>query len=362
MTKLRFAVAGLGKMGLSHFAIVNTHPNAELVAVCDTANYILRPIARYTGIATYTDYEAMLETEILDAIIIATPSSLHANMVELALKHNLHIFCEKPFCLDVSEGQRLVNEAKQRNLVTQVGYHHRFIATFEEARTVVAAGLLGKVSHARVECYGPVVLKKTSKTWRTRKSDGGGCLYDYASHGIDLLNFLFGRPADVTGSFLGRIYSQDVDDEVYSTLVYDDGKTAYVSANWSDDSHRKMSTQVSIWGDNGKLVAGRQELSLYLRSKLDSNQKYGTGWSKMFTTSLSTPVWFYLRGEEYSQQVDHFVTCILNRSMQNRSDFQSACATDIVSANIRIDATSRRHRHEPISPHFANSAGPGLLR
>jgi scyllo-inositol 2-dehydrogenase (NADP+) len=348
--KLRVAIAGLGKMGLSHYAIVNTHPDVELVAVCDSASYVLRVIAKYTSVRTYTDYNLMLDKERLDAVIIATPSSLHVQMVNTAIEHNVHIFCEKPFCLDVEHGMRLVMEAEKRKLTTQVGYHNRFIATFEETKKLVAGGLIGRITHAKAECYGPVVVRDSGTTWRARRDAGGGCLYDYASHGIDLLNYIFGPPKSVAGSFIGRIFSRDVDDEVYSTLYYKDGKTAQICANWSDDSFRKMSTSVSIWGTNGKIVAGRQEISVYLRSLSPAFGRYNVGWNKVYTTSLAKPVWFYLRGEEYSQQISHFIECIKNPSLNNESDFRSALATDIVSSQIRSDATNRREAEVRLLP------------
>ena len=91
-------------MGLSHQAIVNSHPDVELVAVCDTTEYLLDVLAKYTGIKTYSDYRELLAAEKLDAVLIATPSKYHAEMVRAALDANLHVFCEKPFCLDVAEG------------------------------------------------------------------------------------------------------------------------------------------------------------------------------------------------------------------------------------------------------------------
>ena len=79
---IRLAVVGLGKMGLSHHAIINTHPDVKLEAVCDATNYILSVLKKYTGIKTYSDYNQMLNDAELDAVIIATPSSMHGSMVK----------------------------------------------------------------------------------------------------------------------------------------------------------------------------------------------------------------------------------------------------------------------------------------
>ena len=133
-------------------------------------------------------------------------------------------------------------------------------------RRILASGALGQVTHVLAEAYGPVVLRPKRQTWRTRKSEGGGCLYDYAAHPLNLLNWVFGAPERVSGSILNSIYSKDIDDEVFSTLQFAGGVTAQLSVNWSDESHRKMTTRISMIGTGGRLFADRQECQLYLRA------------------------------------------------------------------------------------------------
>src|SRR6185437_13336915 len=111
---LRLAMVGLGKMGLSHFAIVNTHPGVKVVACCEQNAYLTDVLSKYTGLKCYDDTDRMLQNEKLDAVLIATPSKLHARMVEKALERNLHVFCEKPFVLDVSDGERLAAMAEAK--------------------------------------------------------------------------------------------------------------------------------------------------------------------------------------------------------------------------------------------------------
>lgn len=347
---IRIALVGLGKMGLSHHAIINSHPDAKLVAVCDSARYVLDLLNKYTGVKCYSDFKKMLDTEELDAVFIATPSRTHGAMVRMALEKNLHVFCEKPFCLDLALGKELVSLAESRGLVNQVGYHNRFIASFVEAKRLLEAGLLGEIHNVKVESYGPVVLKSKGETWRAKRSEGGGCLYDYASHGIDLLNYLIGTPDHVGGTSLNKIFSPDVEDEVHSTLFYKDGLTAQLAANWSDDSFRKMSNKVSIWGRNGKIVADRQELQIYLRAKSAADIKLDVGWNLRYTTELTENVWFYLRGEEYSAQVDHFVECIKSGRLVTRSGFRSAFEVDTISTMIQQDAARVSNDRAQTSP------------
>jgi scyllo-inositol 2-dehydrogenase (NADP+) len=343
---VRTAVAGLGKMGLSHLAILRTHPHVNVVAVCDTFGLLLNALNKYTGLTIYSDFSRLLEKEQLDAVVIATPSQFHGQMVAQALQRRLHVFCEKPLCLNIAEGQSLTALAKAQGVVNQVGYHYRFLETFSEAKRLLNSGLIGRVHHIRAEAYGPVVLRPRGTTWRSKKVEGGGCLYDYACHAVDLVSFLHTTPNRVEGTIINKIFSTDVDDEVYATLGFPDGATGQLAANWSDESFRKMSMQITVWGTKGRMRIDRQEVQIYLTEAGDS--RFRRGWNTLYTTELTKPVWFYLRGEEYSAQIDNFIGCIEDRSRPLVSSFATALETDMVLHNMIRDAAEDR---------AANSAG-----
>jgi predicted dehydrogenase len=354
---VRIALVGLGKMGLSHLAIAQAHPRVELVAICDTANYVAEVLNKYTGVHVYSSFDKLLSEETLDAVIIATPSRMHASMVRAALVRGLHVFCEKPFCLNALEGTHLAELAEQKHLVGQVGYHFRFVGAFAEARRLIDLGALGRIHHVRAEAYGPVVLRTKSATWRAKQNEGGGCLFDYACHAVDIVGYLVGYPERVEGTILNKIFSNDVDDEVYSNFRFANGATGQLACNWSDDSYRKMSVRVTVWGTNGHISVDRQELRRYLRDAVKSEST--AGWSTSYTTDLSPNVDYYLRGEEYSVQIDHFVECIETARTEPLSSFRSAAETDRVVAQIRDAANvnqstpslpSLRLRPRAISP------------
>ena len=331
---IRVGMVGLGKMGLSHLSIVRAHPEIELVAGCDTARYLTEVLEKHSGLKCYADLDEMLATEQLDALVVSTPSKLHAIQVGMALDRGLHVFCEKPFVLAVNEGERLVKQAAQKNLVTQVGYHYRFVGAFMEAARVARSGALGTVHHVRAEAYGPVVLRAKGSTWRSAKNEGGGALYDYACHAIDAVNFIVGAPASVSGVVRHRVFSRDVEDEVYCSLNYANGASGQLCVNWSDESFRKMSTKVTVWGSNGRVMADRQECQLYLREAHPGLADAAKGWTVRFTTELTDEVWFYLRGEEYSAQIDYFVQSIKRMRIDGENSFRSALEADRVVAMI----------------------------
>ncbi len=335
---IRLAVVGVGKMGLSHLAIANMHPGIEVAAVCESSGYVRGVLGKYTGLRMFGDYERMLSEVELDAVLVATPSKTHSALVRSALGRGLHVFCEKPLALDPDDSARLAALAAERGVVTQVGYHHRFLGSFREVRKLLDAGAIGSISSAQGEAYGPVVLKRKGGTWRSRKTEGGGSLYDYAAHPIDLLNWYRGDPIGVGATAMTSIFSREIDDEVISTLFYGDGSTARVTVNWSDESCRKMTTKVSLWGTGGRIYADRQECQVYLRGTAPIPPGYQPGWNVRYTTELTEPVDFYLRGEEYSAQFDHFVERVRAADPDGLNGFESAAATDRVIAMMVADA------------------------
>jgi scyllo-inositol 2-dehydrogenase (NADP+) len=350
MSKVRVAVAGLGKMGLSHLAMIRPHPDVDLVGVCDASGYVLDVLSKHTGVTTFTDYETMLDSSAPDAVVIATPSHLHASMSRAALTRGIHVFCEKPLFLDPADGAELSALAAAKGLVTQVGYHNKFVGAFQEVKRLLDAGAIGEVTDALAEAYGPVVLKPACRSWRTSRSSGGGCLYDYAAHPIDLLTWYLGEATSVSGSALQTIFSRETDDAVVSTLHFGEDRTAQLRANWSDESQRKMTTKISIWGTGGRIYADRQEIQVFLRGTQPVPEGYTEGWSVKYTTELTEAPWFYLRGEEYSAQLDEFVRRVADHRLDGVNTFASASATDRVIDRIARDAAGLPPRDAPAEP------------
>ena len=339
---IRIGIVGAGKMGLSHFAIANALPGATVVAVCDTSRYVLSVLRKYTGVATYTAYEDMIDEARLDCVIIATPSATHFECARYALERNLHLFVEKPLTLSPNESRALADLATQRQRVNQVGFHYRFLGTFQEARRLVRTGAIGTVASIHGTAVGQVVLQGQNSTWRARRIEGGGCLHDYACHVVDLMNFLVGPPSRVESARMQTIFSNDVEDTVSAVFAYRNGMTGSLETNWSDETVRKMTTTVTIHGTEGTLVADRQELKVQL-SRGRSFEDYQEGGNTRSITGLQKPVRFYLRGEEYTAQIDAFFEAVRSGDLAHENSFASACEADRVLDLIIHADRERRH-------------------
>ncbi len=326
---LKGAIIGLGKMGISHASIVNAHPKVEMVAVCDTSTLMLDAFKKYTKVKTYTDYNKLLNEELLDFVVIALPTKFHYSVAKTALEKGIHVFCEKPFVLKTEEGEDLVRIANEKGLINQVGYHNHFIGTFIELKKLLQQNILGKLFHFSGEAYGPVVVKAKGGTWRSKSEEGGGCLYDYASHVLNLIQEVIGRPATVKGTLLKKLYSTDVEDAVYSLLELKNGLTGTLLVNWSDETYRKMSTSLTLQGEKGKIICDATELKVYLK-EANLSLGYDKGWTIKYITDFAIPVDFYLRGEEYSAQIDYFIDCIAKKGHTEINTFEQGLYTDKV--------------------------------
>jgi predicted dehydrogenase len=326
---IKAAIIGLGKMGLSHVSIVNAHANAQVVAVCDISTLVLDAFRKFSDIRTYTDYVKLFDSETLDCVIIALPTRMHYPVVRLALERGIHVFCEKPFVLDEDECDELVKLAASKSLANQVGFHNNFIGTFIQLRKYIQGGLLGDLFRFSGTSYGPVVTNQKGNTWRSKPEEGGGCLYDYASHVINLVQTNVSHCVKVFGSLTEKYYSANVDDAVYALAELENGIRGAIIVNWSDETYRKMSTTIIVQGKKGKIVADATELKIYLT---EENKKFGLpqGWTIQNIAELALPVNFYLRGEEYSAQIDYFIDCIINHKPTEINSFAESQSTDRV--------------------------------
>jgi predicted dehydrogenase len=324
---IKVGLIGAGKMGISHLAILGAHPDVEISGVCDTSKMVLDVLEKYSSFKCYTDYRKMISERRPDAVVVAVPTKMHAAMVRELLEQGIHVFVEKPFCLHPSEAEPLITLAKQKNLVNQVGYHNKWVGTFAEVKRLLSRNAIGEIYHFHGQAYGPVVVKQKQDTWRSSPDEGGGCLMDYASHVIDLINYLISPVQSVPSSMLKSVFSRSVEDAVFAMLKLSNGVSGVLSVNWSDETYRKMTTSVQINGRKGKIVSDANELKVFFNDG-ECPQGYSKGWNVKYVTDLTPQVDFYLRGEEYTAQMDHFISAVKGDAGSGINTFESAFHTD----------------------------------
>jgi predicted dehydrogenase len=346
---------GFGRMGITHFSILNTHPSVKIVAVCDQSVTMMKILSKYADVKTYTEYEKMLDDSDLDCVIISTPGGSHAEIVRACLRRGVHVFVEKPFTVVSSEGQRIMVELEGKPIVNQVGYVNRFNEIFMQVKRLVDDGAIGDVVTFTAEMYSATVLKDSASTWRGSRKTGGGCMYEFASHCIDLIVYLLDWPDSVVGSVMQGIYSSEVEDLVSSTFIYNKGFSGTIAVNWSDETYRKPANIITIIGTGGKIIADKHFYKLYLKEA--SPQKgFDKGWNTRYITDLAKSVRFYVRGNEFTRQLDYFVECIEGSAKHNVASFAEGLKTDVLMEEITKDAA------RSLAQSNAASGGAALLK
>jgi predicted dehydrogenase len=144
------AVVGLGHLGQLHARNLAAHvPGAELVHVADAREQVARALGEELGVDWSTDYADLLADARVVGVVIATPTSLHVEMIDQAAAVGRHVFTEKPLSLDIPSGRRAIAAARQAGIHLQVGFQRRFDPDYVAAARRVHAGELGKVHFLR---------------------------------------------------------------------------------------------------------------------------------------------------------------------------------------------------------------------
>jgi UDP-N-acetylglucosamine 3-dehydrogenase len=152
-------LVGLGLVSLSHLKGYQSHPGAEVVAVCDVDEEKARQFAQRHGIrSAFSSFESLLARPEIQAVDICTPTYLHVPMTLQAVAHKKHVHCEKPFCRTVGEGLTACQVAEWAGVKLAVGETYVFIASHMKARELIEAGEIGR----------PQQIRQRQGTWQVR--------------------------------------------------------------------------------------------------------------------------------------------------------------------------------------------------
>jgi predicted dehydrogenase len=219
---VRLALVGLGYWG-PHFArIANEHGDAELVWCCDRDEAALDlPKRRFPHVGRTRDFQDVIDDESVDAVIIATPTTTHADLAVAALQAGKHVLVEKPLAGSSDGIDRI--EAARGDRVVMVGHTFVYNSAVATVRDLVAGGELGPVQYVDSirAALGPI-------------RNDVNALWDLGAHDVSIfLDVLPGRPQVVTA--IAQDYLREGHpDVVYFALRFDDGVLAHSHVSWLD--------------------------------------------------------------------------------------------------------------------------------
>lgn len=253
MQTVRFGVVGLGGMGLGHCRfLTEVVPETALTAVCDTHPERAQHGGEQFGVPHFTEPEAMFESGLVDAVLIATPHYGHAPVAISAFQHGLHVLVEKPLCVSVSEGDQMLAAARRAGTKFAIGYQHRFRPEVQAARRAIEQGVIGEVRRTLlITAWYRTQAYYDSGGWRaTWAGEGGGVLINQAPHFIDLWTWLGGLPSRLTGQTRTVLHEIETEDEAFALVEYPNGAHGYLYATTNEEPSENL---IEICGDRGKL-------------------------------------------------------------------------------------------------------------
>ncbi len=339
---MRLAVIGIGKMGMLHAGIMNALDGVELVAASDTTKFLLNSAKSLkSDLAIYDDYVKMLDHEQPEMAVIATPVFLHVPMAWECSQRGIPFLLEKPLAPKSAEAQGLVKIVEEKNLTTMIGYMMRYIDTFKKAKTIIDAGVLGKLITFNSTIY-VEQLFKTGKGWRySKEQSGGGVLVSQATHLIDLLQWFFGSVARVTGQ-VKSFYSTEVEDFAHLHFEFKNGLMGWMDSSWSIRHHRLLQVNIEVHGENGDLFVCDDYVKIFLENSVAD---YAAGWTNFYNPDLFKGVEMDIGGPHFSRQDIAFVNAIKNGG-KLESDLRNAFEVQRI-----VDAAylSAEKHGEPVS-------------
>jgi myo-inositol 2-dehydrogenase/D-chiro-inositol 1-dehydrogenase len=262
-SKINVAVIGLGRMGKIHLRnLTQAIPYANVVVVADPVYPEEQFKKEYPGLHFIKDAAEAIASPNVDAVVIATPTSSHAALVEQCITNRKHVFCEKPLDLSLEITKTLLQKAGELGVSLMIGFNRRFDLDFMQARKSVSEGKIGNPQIVKITNRDPALpsieFVKTS----------GGMFMDFTIHDFDMARYMMGK--EVTEVYAkGLVFFDEAlaavgdVDTALTTLSFEDGTYAVL-----DNSRKAVfgyDQRLEIFGDKGMILVDN---NLYNRNIL----------------------------------------------------------------------------------------------
>ncbi len=234
--KAKVGVVGAGTYGS---VLINAYYGAhkrgeiELAAIADINPDTLSAMKAKYGMKGYLDYKEMFDQEGLDAVAVVTPDYLHEEVVLEAAKRGIHILAQKPLSTDIGQGKRMIQAAKENQVMLYVDFHKRFDPAHIQLRNAIRAGKLGEIEYGYV-CMEDKILVPSEwfKTWAQNRSPA----WFIGIHFFDLIYWLLGeKPVRVYATGVKKkLVSMGIDtyDSLQSKFEFPGGASITVDSSW----------------------------------------------------------------------------------------------------------------------------------
>jgi predicted dehydrogenase len=247
MKTVNWVVAGIGDIARKRvIPAIQAEPRSGLYG------FVTRTPAKaaaYPGARTWASVEEAVADPAVDAVYIALPVAFHASAAIAALRAGKHVLCEKPMAMNFAEAERMVAEGHNSGRLFGVAYYRRLYPKVIRAKQLIDEGAIGKPLLAEANCHSWFEI--AGREWLADPTlSGGGPLYDIASHRIDAMNFLFGKPEQAFGLLSNAVHRIAVEDSATVLMGFPGGVHAVVDVRWNSHVARD---QFRIIGEDGEI-------------------------------------------------------------------------------------------------------------
>lgn len=228
---IRAAIIGLGRWGQNLVNSVQGRSDAiRFVAGATRTVARAEAFAREKGFPLYDSYAKALADPAVDAVVLATPHTLHAGQVVAAAKAGKHVFTEKPLALTVKSAAAAVRACAAAGVTLAVGYNWRFQPALQEVKRMLEDGRLGRLLHLEGNFCGPSVYRFSRDHWHQAREEGpAGGMTGRGVHTVDAYLYLAGPIASVHAQSFRRALDYGLDDTTSMLLRFRGGATGYIS-------------------------------------------------------------------------------------------------------------------------------------
>jgi predicted dehydrogenase len=251
MKTVNWVVAGIGDIARKRvIPAIQAEPRSTLYG------FITRDPAKaaaYPGSRAWSTVEDAVADPAVDAVYIALPVAFHALAAIASLRAGKSVLCEKPMAMDFAEAGQMVAEGRaaygNSGCLFGVSYYRRLYPKLRRAQHLIADGAIGRPLLAEANCHSG--LEIVGREWLADPAlSGGGPLYDIASHRMDAMNFLFGKPERALGLRSNAIHRIAVEDSATVLMQFSGGVHAVIDVRWNSHVDRD---QFRIIGENGEI-------------------------------------------------------------------------------------------------------------
>jgi predicted dehydrogenase len=251
---IRWGLIGCGDIARKRVApALREIPNSELMSVSRARFDQAEQFAKEFGARRwYADWKELIADEEVDAVYVATPVYLHATQAIAAAQAGKHVLCEKPMAMTVKECDEMIAACSENNVRLGVAYYRHFYPVIDRIRTILASGEIGTPILAQVnafEWFDPPVSHP--RRWLLeRKLSGGGPMFDFGCHRIEVLINLFGKIKQVKSLVGNLLFDREVEDTATALFEFENGPQAIISVT---HAAREAQDTLEIFGSQGSI-------------------------------------------------------------------------------------------------------------